>query len=84
LPVCGICVWYEDYNGYLGITIGLVYERHAITRNNCGESKTLEFKSNLPEKSEKYIKTLIAFANTSGGKLIVISPELLCAGCALR
>jgi predicted HTH transcriptional regulator len=36
-----------------------------------GESKTLEFKSELPEKSEKYIKTLIAFANTSGGKLVV-------------
>ena len=36
-----------------------------------GESKTLEFKSELPAQSEKYIKTLIAFANTAGGKLII-------------
>mgnify|MGYP004475459055 FL=1 len=25
----------------------------------------------LPDKSEKYMKTIIAFANTQGGKLIV-------------
>ena len=36
-----------------------------------GESKNIEFKRQLPEKSEKYIKTIIAFANTAGGKLIV-------------
>lgn len=35
-----------------------------------GESKTLEFKQQLP-KGEQLAKTLIAFANTSGGKLIV-------------
>jgi len=37
----------------------------------AGESKTMEFKSELPEKSEKYVKALIAFANTAGGKLVV-------------
>lgn len=37
----------------------------------AGESKTLEFKATLPAKSEKYVKTLIAFANSAGGKLIV-------------
>jgi predicted HTH transcriptional regulator len=31
----------------------------------------VEFKSELPEKTEKYVKALIAFANTAGGKLIV-------------
>lgn len=36
-----------------------------------GEGKNIEFKRQLPEKSEKYIKTIIAFANTAGGKLIV-------------
>lgn len=36
-----------------------------------GESKNIEFKSELPRKSERYMKTIIAFANTSGGKLIV-------------
>ena len=36
-----------------------------------GESKTVEFKAKLPDKSETYMKTIIAFANTSGGKLII-------------
>lgn len=36
-----------------------------------GESENVEFKSELPRKSEKYIKTIVAFANTSGGKLII-------------
>ena len=36
-----------------------------------GESQNIEFKRELPEKSEKYIKTLAAFANSSGGRLIV-------------
>ena len=35
-----------------------------------GESKTLEFKQQLP-KGQQIAKTLIAFANSSGGKLIV-------------
>ncbi len=36
-----------------------------------GESKNIEYKVMLPDKSEKYMKTIIAFANTQGGKLIV-------------
>ena len=36
-----------------------------------GESKNIEYKITLPDKSEKYMKTIIAFANTQGGKLIV-------------
>lgn len=36
-----------------------------------GESRNLEFKSELPKKSEKYIKSVIAFANTAGGKLVI-------------
>ena len=36
-----------------------------------GESQNIEFKRELPNKSEKYIKTLAAYANSSGGKLIV-------------
>lgn len=36
-----------------------------------GETKTLELKEFLPAKSEKYVKTLVAFANSSGGKLVV-------------
>ena len=36
-----------------------------------GESKNMEYKVTLPDKSEKYMKTIVAFANTQGGKLIV-------------
>lgn len=30
------------------------------------ESKNVEYKAALPDKSEKYMKTVIAFANTQG------------------
>ena len=36
-----------------------------------GESKNIEFKVELPRKHENYIKSIVAFANTSGGKLVV-------------
>ena len=36
-----------------------------------GESKNIEYKVSLPDKSEKYMKTIVVFANTQGGKLIV-------------
>ena len=35
-----------------------------------GESKTVEFKEMLPQNSEKYTRTIVAFANTQGGKII--------------
>ena len=36
-----------------------------------GESATLEFKEQLPSNSEKYTKTVVAFANSQGGKIVV-------------
>ena len=36
-----------------------------------GESKTVEFKEMLPKNSEKYTKTVVAYANSQGGKLII-------------
>ena len=36
----------------------------------AGESKNVEFKENLPEKSIKYMKSVVAFANGTGGKMI--------------
>ena len=36
----------------------------------AGESENVEFKSEIPPKSEKYMKTVVAFANGKGGKLI--------------
>ncbi len=36
-----------------------------------GESKNMEFKSELPKKSDRYMKSIISFANTSGGKLVI-------------
>lgn len=35
-----------------------------------GESKNVEYKKSRPEKSIKYMKSVIAFANTTGGYLI--------------
>lgn len=35
-----------------------------------GESEYLEFKQMVPEKSETYMKTVVAFANGSGGRII--------------
>lgn len=35
-----------------------------------GESKNVEFKEMLPKDSEKYTKTIVAYANTQGGKVI--------------
>ena len=36
-----------------------------------GESKNIEFKIQLPDDSRKYMKTVVAFANTSGGKIVL-------------
>ena len=36
-----------------------------------GESRTLEFKKELPQDSSKWIKTIVAFANGAGGKLLI-------------
>lgn len=36
-----------------------------------GESKNIEYKVAVPDKSEKYMKTVVAFANTQGGRLVI-------------
>ena len=36
-----------------------------------GESKNVEFKIMLPDDSKNYMKTIVAYANTSGGKIII-------------
>lgn len=36
----------------------------------AGESKNVEFKESLPERSIKYMKSVVAFANGTGGKII--------------
>lgn len=35
-----------------------------------GESKNIEYKVTVPKKSEKYMKTVVAFANGNGGKIV--------------
>lgn len=37
----------------------------------AGETVNIEFKREVPKKSEKYIKSVIAFANTAGGKIVI-------------
>ena len=36
----------------------------------AGESSTLEFKETLPTESKKYLKTVVAFANSKGGRIV--------------
>lgn len=36
-----------------------------------GESRTLEYKAELPPKSQTWIKTIVAFANGAGGKFVL-------------
>ena len=36
-----------------------------------GESKNLEFKVELPKDSKKYMRSVVAFANTQGGQIVV-------------
>ena len=36
----------------------------------AGESKNIEFKERLPEKSIKYMKSVVAFSNGGGGKIV--------------
>jgi ATP-dependent DNA helicase RecG len=41
-----------------------------LAQIQLGESKTLELKSELPQH-DQIAKTIVAFANTSGGKLLI-------------
>ncbi|SET98446.1 Putative DNA-binding domain-containing protein [Enterocloster lavalensis] len=36
----------------------------------AGESDNVEFKEGIPAKSEKYMKTVVAFANGKGGMIM--------------
>ena len=36
----------------------------------AGESRNIEFKESLPDKSIKYMKSVVAFANGTGGKIV--------------
>ena len=36
----------------------------------AGESKNVEFKVQRPDKSIKYMKTVVAFANGKGGRIV--------------
>jgi predicted HTH transcriptional regulator len=35
-----------------------------------GESKNVEYKVTVPDKSDRYMKTVVAFANGSGGRIV--------------
>lgn len=44
----------------------------------AGESKAIEYKEALPDKSSKYMKTVVAFANGKGGKLVFGIKDITC------
>ena len=43
----------------------------AVSKEYFGEGKYVEFKEEIPKKHEKFLKDIIAFANTSGGKVVI-------------
>ena len=42
-----------------------------ISKDYFGEGKNIEFKQEIPSRHEKFLKDIIAFANTSGGKCVI-------------
>lgn len=46
-------------------------ENELLKEIRAGESKTLEFKEALPSRAERWVKTVVAFSNSAGGKLVV-------------
>ena len=42
-----------------------------VQKELYGEDKHVEFKAEIPKKHDKFLKDIIAFANTSGGKIFV-------------
>ena len=41
-----------------------------IRKMLSGESKNVEFKERRPENSDRYMKTVVAFANGKGGSIL--------------
>ena len=58
--------------GMIGDPTGKTDMRRMMTIEEilAGESKNVEFKESLPEKNIKYMKSVVAFANGTGGKII--------------
>ena len=42
-----------------------------VRKELFGESKHVVFKAEIPKKHEKFLKDIVAFANTSGGKVVI-------------
>ena len=47
-----------------------VYESDLLHEISMGESNTLEFKSDISSDHKRFLKSVVAFANTRGGRLI--------------
>ena len=70
----------NECNSYWGIITGIVFEKDCLEAGGkvmaedtlfSGESKNVEYKITVPEKSEKYMKRVVAFANGAGGKIVL-------------
>lgn len=42
-----------------------------VKKEYFGEGKNIEFKREIPDKHEKFLKDIIAFSNSTGGKIIL-------------
>ena len=43
----------------------------AVLKEQFGEHNHVEFETMIPDAYDKFLKDVIAFANTSGGKIII-------------
>lgn len=49
-----------------------------IDKEYFGESKNIEFKREIPGNHEKFLKDIIAFSNSTGGKVILEVEDETC------
>ena len=42
-----------------------------VKKEYFGETKNIEFKREIPDKHEKFLKDIIAFSNSTGGQVIL-------------
>ncbi len=50
-----------------------------VNKEFFGETKNIEFKREIPNKHEKFLKDIIAFSNSTGGQVIIGIEDQTCA-----
>lgn len=54
-----------------------------VRKESFGESKNMEFKRELSKKHETFLKDVIAFSNSTGGRVILGIEDDTCEVCGI-